>query len=125
MHLPRKISTFALLGLAMPTTTLVGQSSQTVSRAEATKAIEDGNITWGKARVAIDKNAFERMLEPDLYVQLSDRRLTRATVHRSHLLLSVRHHIDTIRFQRSYRRTEWRRLGGENSLENRIRTQGL
>ena len=77
MHLPRKISTFALLGLAMPTTTLVGQSSQTVSRAEATKAIEDGNITWGKARVAIDKNAFERMLEPDLYVQLSDRRLTR------------------------------------------------
>ena len=124
MNLLRRITTAALLAATIPVI-FVGQSFQTVSRAEATKAIEDGNITWGKARVAIDKNAFERMLEPDLYVQLSDRRLTRATVHRSHLLLSVRHHIDTIRFQRSYRRTEWRRLGGENSLENRIRTQGL
>jgi|HubBroStandDraft_5_1064220.scaffolds.fasta_scaffold436468_2 hypothetical protein len=49
MHLPRKISTFALLEVAMPTTTLVGQSSQTVSRAESAKAIEDGSIAWGKA----------------------------------------------------------------------------
>src|SRR3984885_4623776 len=76
MHLLRKISMFALLAVAMPAT-LVGQSSQTVSRAEARKAIQDGNIAWGKARVTIDKRAFERMLGPDLYVQLSDRRLTR------------------------------------------------
>ena len=39
--------------------------------------IQDGNIEWGKARVAIDKNTFERMLAPDLCVQFSDRRLTR------------------------------------------------
>ena len=51
--------------------------SQTVSLAEARGVIQDGNIEWGKARVAIDKNTFERMLAPDLYVQYSDRRLTR------------------------------------------------
>ena len=76
MHLFRWISTFAFLAVAMPVT-LVGQSSQTVSRAEARKVIQDGNIEWGKARIAIDKNTFEKMLAPDLYVQLSDRRLTR------------------------------------------------
>lgn len=31
----------------------------------------------GKARVALDKNTFEKMLAPDLYVQFKDRRLTR------------------------------------------------
>jgi hypothetical protein len=56
---------------------LVGQGSQTESLAEARGVIQDGNIEWGKARVAIDKNTFERMLAPDLYVQYSDRRLTR------------------------------------------------
>jgi hypothetical protein len=76
MRLLRCISTFALLAVTTPAS-LVGQSSQTVSRAEARKAIQDGNIAWGKARVAIDKSAFEKMLAPDLYVQLSDRRLTR------------------------------------------------
>ena len=76
MRLLRCISTFALLAVTTPAS-LVGQSSQTVSRAEARKAIQDGNIAWGKARVAIDKSAFEKMLAPDLYVQLADRRLTR------------------------------------------------
>lgn len=72
------ISTFALLAAAMPAA-VVGQGSQTVSRAEARKVIQDGNIAWGKARVALDKNTFEKMLAPapDFYVQLSDRRLTR------------------------------------------------
>jgi hypothetical protein len=76
MHLHRWISTFAFLAVTMPVT-IVGQSSQTVSRAEARKVIQDGNIEWGKARIAIDKNTFEKMLAPDLYIQLSDRRLTR------------------------------------------------
>ena len=31
----------------------------------------------GKARVALNKNTFEKMLAPDLYVQFKDRRLTR------------------------------------------------
>ncbi len=69
---------FVLLAATVPAA-LVGQGSQTVSRAEARKVIQDGNIAWGKARVAIDKNTFEKMLAPapDFYVQLSDRRLTR------------------------------------------------
>jgi hypothetical protein len=76
MYLLRRISTFAFLAVTLPAV-LVGQSSQTVSRAEARKAIQEGNIAWGKARVAIDKSVFEKMLAPDLYVQFSDRRLTR------------------------------------------------
>jgi hypothetical protein len=76
MCLLGRILTTAFLALTLPAA-LVGQSSQTVSRAEARKAIQDGNIEWGKARVAIDKDTFEKMLAPDLYVQLSDRRLTR------------------------------------------------
>src|SRR5579864_3191298 len=76
MHLHRWISTVAFLAVTMPVT-IVGQSSQTVSRAEARKVIQDGNIEWGKARIAIDKNTFQKMLAPDLYIQLSDRRLTR------------------------------------------------
>ena len=76
MHLLRKISMFALLAVAMPAT-LVGQSSQTVSRAEARKAIQAGYVEWAKARLAMDKNTIERMLAPDLYVQTPDRKLTR------------------------------------------------
>jgi hypothetical protein len=57
--------------------TLTGQDSQTANQAEARKVIEDGYIEWVKARVAIDKNTFEKMLAPDLYVQFKDRRLTR------------------------------------------------
>ena len=47
MRLLRCISTFALLAVTTPAS-LVGQSSQTVSRAEARKAIQDGNIAWAK-----------------------------------------------------------------------------
>ena len=57
--------------------TLTGQDSQTANQAEARKVIQGGDIAWGKARVAIDKNTFEKMLAPDLYVQFKDRRLTR------------------------------------------------
>ena len=42
MHLFRWISAFALLAVTMPAT-LVGQGSQTVSRAEARKAIAIGS----------------------------------------------------------------------------------
>jgi glyoxylase-like metal-dependent hydrolase (beta-lactamase superfamily II) len=45
--------------------------------AEARKAIEDGNLAWGRARVAIDVEAFDKALSRDFYVKLPDRRLTR------------------------------------------------
>lgn len=76
MCLLRRTLTSAFLAVALPAA-LLAQSSQTVSGAEARKVIQDGNIEWGKARVAIDKNTFEKMLAPDSYVQFSDRRLTR------------------------------------------------
>ncbi len=53
------------------------QEAPKPTAAEARKIIAEGNVAWGKARVALDKEAFERMLAPDFYVQLFDRRLTR------------------------------------------------
>jgi hypothetical protein len=67
---------FAFLLVALPVT-CVGEGSERATREEARKAIESGNVEWGKARVAIDKNAFESMLAPTLYVQLGNRRLNR------------------------------------------------
>ena len=68
----RTIAVFLLLS-----TSLLGQASPAVSRAEARKIIVDLNREWGKARVAFDKPTFERMLAPDFYVQLPDQKLTR------------------------------------------------
>ena len=65
---------FLMLALPMA---VVSQDSQAVISADARKVIEAGYAEWGKARVALDKNTFEKMLAPDSYVQLSDRRLTR------------------------------------------------
>ena len=47
------------------------------SRAEGRKILVELNREWGKARVGFDRAAFERMLAPDFYVQLPDRKLTR------------------------------------------------
>jgi hypothetical protein len=58
------------------------QSVPAVSSAEARKAIEAGYIEWAKARVALDMNTIERMLAPDFYFQLPDRKLTRQEFYR-------------------------------------------
>jgi hypothetical protein len=76
MHFLRLISTSLFLTVVIPMT-VAAQSSQAVGSVEARKAIEAGYAEWGIARVAKDKDTFEKMLSPDLYVQLSDRRLTR------------------------------------------------
>jgi hypothetical protein len=54
-----------------------GQDSSRLSAAEARKIIVEGNRQWGKARVDLDIEAFEKMLAPDFYVQLPGRKLTR------------------------------------------------
>jgi hypothetical protein len=69
-------SIFAFLLVAM-SVTCVGAGFENASPEEARKAIESGNVQWGRARVAIDKNAFETMLAPTLCVQVGDRRLSR------------------------------------------------
>ena len=62
-----------------------------VSSAEARKAIEAGYIEWAKARVALDMNTIERMLAPDFYFQLPDRKLTRQEfIDRMHSLKITR-----------------------------------
>ena len=54
-----------------------GDYSPRISITEARKIIADGNREWGRARVALDKPAFERMLAPDFYVQIQGRKLAR------------------------------------------------
>jgi hypothetical protein len=76
MLLNHRLTSLAFLLAAMPVT-CVAEGSESASHAEARKAIESGNVEWGKARVAIDKATFERMLAPTLYVQVGNRRLTR------------------------------------------------
>jgi len=67
------------------------QSAPAVSSAEARKAIEAGYIEWAKARVALDMNTIERMLAPDFYFQLPDRKLTRQEfIDRMHFLKITR-----------------------------------
>ncbi len=53
------------------------QEPATMTAAEARQIIADGNKEWGRARVALDKATFERMLAADFFVQLQDRKLTR------------------------------------------------
>jgi hypothetical protein len=61
MHLLRWISMIGVLAFMLPAA-LAGQDTQTANRAEARKVIRDGYIEWGKARVAIDKSTFEKMV---------------------------------------------------------------
>lgn len=54
-----------------------GQNSSPLTAAEARKVIADGNRQWGKARIEYDRETFERMLDPDFYVLIQGRKLTR------------------------------------------------
>lgn len=55
----------------------LAQSAPQLTPAEARRIIADGNIAWGKARVALDQATFQKMLAPDFYVQLPDQKMTR------------------------------------------------
>ena len=71
-------SRLALLAVIVTVATGAGaQSAPAVSPAEARKAIQVGYAEWAKARVALDMNTIERMLAPDFYFQLPDRKRTR------------------------------------------------
>jgi len=45
--------------------------------AEVRKVIQDGNTAWGEARVAHDRATFEKMLSPDFFVQLPEKKVSR------------------------------------------------
>ena len=67
------------------------QNAPAVNSTEARKAIEAGYIEWAKARVALDMNTIERMLAPDFYFQLPDRKLARQDfIDRMHSLKITR-----------------------------------
>jgi Domain of unknown function (DUF4440) len=53
------------------------QETPRLTPSEARKIIADGNREWGRARVALDRAVFQRMLAPEFYVQLPDQRMTR------------------------------------------------
>jgi hypothetical protein len=63
-----------VLFLALAAPLALGQTPQPVTRVEARQHIQEGNIAWGKARVALDRNAFDRIMGPasEFYVRFSD-----------------------------------------------------
>jgi ketosteroid isomerase-like protein len=76
MNLGGRILVSTLLAVIV-TAAAGAQSAPAVNSTEARKAIEAGYTEWAKARVALDMNTIERMLAPDFYFQLPDRKLTR------------------------------------------------
>lgn len=72
----RRILASTLLGVIV-TAAAGAQSAPAVTPAAARTAIQAGYAQWAKARVALDMNTIQRMLAPDFYFQLPDRRLTR------------------------------------------------
>jgi hypothetical protein len=90
MNLGRRILLSTLLAVIVMAAA-GAQSAPAVSSAEARKAIEAGYIEGAKARVALDMNTIERMLAPDFYFQLPDRKLTRQEfIDRMHSLKITR-----------------------------------
>jgi len=76
MNLVGRILVSTLLAVIV-TAAAGAQSAPAVSSTEARKAIEVGYAEWAKARAALDMNTIEKLLAPDFYFQLPDRKLTR------------------------------------------------
>ena len=76
MNLGRPILASTLLAVIV-TAAAGAQSAPAVSADEARTAIQAGYAEWVKARIAVDMKTIERMLGPDFYFQLPDRKLTR------------------------------------------------
>jgi ketosteroid isomerase-like protein len=90
LNLGRRILASTLLAVIV-TAAAGAQSAPAVSPAEARTAIQAGYAEWAKARVALDMNTIERMLAPDFYFQLPDRKLTRQEfIDRVHSAKTIR-----------------------------------
>jgi hypothetical protein len=53
------------------------QDRLTLTAAEARKIIANGYLDWGRARLALDRETFEKMLAPGFTIQQPGRKLTR------------------------------------------------
>jgi hypothetical protein len=58
-------------------TTPFAQERPRLDPAAVRAIIQEHNVEWGRARVALDTAAFERTLAPEFYIQMRDRRMTR------------------------------------------------
>ena len=65
----RILLALVFLGSATP---CGAQEAARMTVAEARAAIAEGNRAWGKARVAFDGAAYEKMLAPDFYLALPE-----------------------------------------------------
>ena len=63
--------------LLLAATSISAQDRLTLTAAEARKIITDGFRDWGRARIALDRETFEKMLAPDFTMQQPGRKLTR------------------------------------------------
>jgi len=67
-----------ILSTVAPAPVSAGETQPPASPSQAREIIVDLNRQWGRARVDHDRATLDRMLAPEFYVQLRDRRLTRA-----------------------------------------------
>ena len=74
----RRLGTFVCLFLfALMILQISAQDRAALTATEARKIIADGCRDWGRARLASDREAFEKMLAPGFTIQQPGRRLTR------------------------------------------------
>jgi len=58
-------------------TTISAQDRLTLTASEVRKIITDGYHDWGRARISLDRETFEKMLAPDFTIQQPGRKLAR------------------------------------------------
>jgi len=63
--------------LLIATTSIGAQDRLTLTSDEARKIIANGYLDWGRARLALDREIFEKMLAPGFTIQQPGRKLTR------------------------------------------------
>jgi len=64
-------------GLLIASMSLAGQGDKEMDAATARQKIIDLNKMWGKARVAFDKDTFEKTLAPDFYAEIDGKKQSR------------------------------------------------
>src|SRR3954469_17037668 len=73
----RSLRCGAVLIFGLATFAFGQQRKPDPAAAEVRKVIQDGNTAWGKARVAHDRATFEKMLSPDFFVQVPEKKVSR------------------------------------------------
>src|SRR3954466_11624468 len=107
----RSLVTFILVAQAF---LFAQQREPNAGAVEARKVIQEGNTQWGKARVAHDRATFEKMLAPDFYVQLPDKKVSRQEFIRRNLHAPCKCQVNALRSHRAHGRSCRRWVGGSH-----------